>query len=230
MQLREFFDHRFQNCVVIGVAFLASSHIYSADLKKPELVLQPVSQIEKRYPGARIEMTAENFSKIPRDAVFLGETPRGEAIFETSSVSARAQISIPFNAWQDTLVARRRVLPGETLSLDAFSKQEVDVSRGQAHELRGLMLSADFDVSKYEARQTLLEGQYVLASAIQRAPDARRGDIVKLRIVSGTLLLNTLATVQEPGNYGKNVRVMTTKTKRELVGKLMQDGSIEVLL
>jgi len=127
-------------------------------------------------------------------------------------------------------VAKRRVLPGERLVRDTFDQREIDVSQGMARESRGLLLDRGVALETLEARQTILEGSYALSSAVQRVPDVKRGEAVQLRMRSGSVLLSTQGQAEEPGYLEGQIRVMSQKTKRSLVGKLVATGVVEVQL
>jgi flagella basal body P-ring formation protein FlgA len=93
-----------------------------------------------------------------------------------------------------------------------------------------VILDQSSDITKLQARQTLIEGQPLLSSAVERVPDVRRGDFVRVKIVSNGLTLSAQATASEPGYLNGPVRVLTAQTKRELSGKLISSGVVEVKL
>jgi flagella basal body P-ring formation protein FlgA len=127
-------------------------------------------------------------------------------------------------------VATTRIMPGEAIQAAQFIEQEVDVAHGMNHDIRGLIVSPSLELNRLETRQTVLEGQPLLSSEIKRMPDVRRGDPVRIQLVSGSLTLTTLGTASEPGYLDQQVHVMSQKTKRELIGTLLPDNIIEVRL
>jgi flagella basal body P-ring formation protein FlgA len=133
-------------------------------------------------------------------------------------------------AWKRVPIATHRIFPNTRIKDEDFKISEVNVATGVAREYRGVMLPADTVFTKLQTKQTILEGQYVVTSAIQQTPDLRKGDTVKLELISGDLTLTTQAVTEEPGQVGSQVRVMTTKTKRELMGLVKADHSVEVNL
>jgi flagella basal body P-ring formation protein FlgA len=104
------------------------------------------------------------------------------------------------------------------------------VAAGQPFEYRGVILNKDVDVRGLESRQTILEGQFVTSTAVQRVPDVRRGDAVRIHLVSEGLSLVTTGAADEPGFLDGQVRVITSKSKRQLVGRLQRDSVVEVRL
>ncbi len=200
-----------------------------------ELVKQEVS---KKYLGAKIDLTGSIRwirGSVPTElgaVKVLDETPRGEVRFfvtdADTGLSSEAWTGVA--AWVPALVATRRIHPGEKLSRDLFTIQPVNVAAGQAREFRGLILSPESDVSTLEARQTILEGQFLMTTAAQRSPDVRRGDAVTIQLIGDGMTLSTAGMAEEPGYLKGQVRVMTTKTKRQLVGQLTSQGVVEVKL
>jgi flagella basal body P-ring formation protein FlgA len=209
--------------------------------------LDPVSdrvrvEIAKTYPEARVELT----SQIHWDAIqapesinsvsVLSESAKGEVQFlartdaDEITASSTSKGRVTFSAWVPAQIALRRVTPGEKLSADLFVFQDVNVAQGPHREYRGVILGKQIDVAHLEARQTILEGQMLLSNAVRRVPDVRRGDVVRIEINSNGIVLSTQGTAQEPAYLNSQLRVMTQKSKRELVGKLHSNGVVEVRL
>ncbi len=145
-------------------------------------------------------------------------------------VASQAEYRVRVAAWVLGWVAGRRVLPGEALVVDALKVQEINVAEGLAHEYRGILLAPTEDLSRLEARQTLIEGGFVTSAAVRKIPDLRRGDVVRLEVISGGVRLSTSALALEPASTQQRVRVQTVKAKRELVGTLKDGGIVEVVL
>jgi flagella basal body P-ring formation protein FlgA len=202
------------------------------------------AEIAGAYPGAAIEFfgpvrwTRGALPESTSQVRFLGENGRGEAQIQVRGVideqgEAAAVVSegmVPFAAKMPAWVALRRVLPGEKIDPSFFVKKSIDVARGQAREQRGLILPASETLAGLESRQTILEGQFLTTPAIQKAPDLRRGDIVNIRVISGGLTVDLQGTAEESGYLDGHVKVMATKTKRELVGQLKPGSIVEVSL
>ena len=220
--------------VLLFFAFLSPISVFggSNDLIRAEL--------EKYYPGTRIEVLGSlrtyRGSQLPNvDSVqFIGDNGRGEAYFRARALGdggpTESEISVSFGAFKNIPILQRRVTPGERLSDGLFKSQELNLAISPHRDLRGLILPNDTSFSKLEAHQTLVEGQYVLSSSVNPVPDVQRGEVLKIQLISAGLVLSTLATAEEPGLIGKNIRVMSVKNKRILSGVLLQDRSVEVQL
>jgi flagella basal body P-ring formation protein FlgA len=202
------------------------------------------AEISAAYPGAAIELHGElqclrgvlptSMSSVK----YLGENGRGEAQLQIRGVTDAGDVAtiavcegmVPFSAMMPALVAIRRVSPGEKIDPANFMRKSVDVARGQAREMRGLIYPESDPLEGVEARQTILEGQFLTSPAIQRMPDVRKGDAVSIRILTGDLTLTVRGTAEEPAYLDGRVKVLSGKTKRELVGLLRQGSIVEVKL
>lgn len=196
---------------------------------------QAQAELESQYPGAKIEWQSQarvvrgQVPAVISRVILTQDTGRGEAVF-TLQGESEAEVVIGFAAQITGLYPRRRIQPGEKLSQDLFVQRPINVSMGMAREMRGVVLRPDTDMSKLESRQTLLEGQFVVSTAVQKVPDVRRGEVVKVRLISGDIELLTSGTADEPSQFDQLLRITTIKSKRTLMGRLQADGSVEVRL
>jgi flagella basal body P-ring formation protein FlgA len=195
-------------------------------------------EISKQYPGANIGIEKdfhwtrgqlpENFENVS----IQGESARGELMFAVTNTDTQRESTgwVGFSAWVPAWVAVHRVHPGEKLTSEMFTRRDINVATGQAREYRGVILEPETRLAGLEARQSVLEGQFLTSSAVQRTPDIRRGDAVRVQLISNGLSLSTLGTAEESAYIDGNVRIMASKTKRELLGKLLPGGIVEVKL
>ncbi|MBS1963414.1 MAG: flagellar basal body P-ring formation protein FlgA [Bdellovibrionales bacterium] len=219
----------------IGLALSTFGFAAEKDDGKIDRLLR--AEIGKKFPGASIELLPGSTFPAGRESLdlvavrLLTENGTGTSDYSaTYSDGSSGLGQVRFSAMVPTFVASKRVHPGDKLSRGDFSVQSVNVASGMAYQYRGVMMSAKEKLEGLQARQTILEGQYPLTSGVERIPDARRGDPIEVRIVSGDVELTTLGNVQEPAYLNQNVRILTQKSKKELVGKLKSGGVVEVRL
>ena len=196
-------------------------------------------ELAARYGGAKIEWTSAPTlnGEVPAPAPgqsrvqIESEPAPGVVRFVVSGFGgARTTGSIGFRAYTPAWIALRRIMPGEALRADDLSRRMIDVSSGLAHENRTLLLPEEARLETLEARHTILEGSFITTAAVKRAPDVRKGESLKVRLQAGALELSSQGIAEESGSRGDTVRVQILKTKRTLVGRLLEDGSVEVRL
>ncbi len=193
-------------------------------------------ELAARYSGARIELTGDiRWNRAPQN--FADDSNSARVHVLATTAQGYAQIAwksgegwIPYRAMVPAYVAVRRVLPNERLTSEMFALQDINVAMGQAYDYRGVILSRSRSIDGLEARQTVLEGQALTATAVQKIPDIRRGDAVRILLTSGELTVTTQGVASEPAFLNGRIRVMASKTKREFTGELKDGGTVEVRL
>lgn len=139
-------------------------------------------------------------------------------------------IHLPFEAWVKVPVANKRIYPNSRLKAEDFTIQSINIAKGNEREYRCVLASPKIEYNRIQTKQTILAGQFLTTSAIQREPDIKRGEMVKLELISGDLSLTTQGIAQEPGVIGDRIHVLSNKTKREVSGIVREDRAIEVKL
>lgn len=200
--------------------------------------------LEDRIPGAEIRLPSldklaaqtaiSSFSEISSGRI-IEDRANGSVLVELTgkgpdSAEKTEMIQTPYQAWMKVPAAIRRIYPNTRLKAEDFKTVEVNVASGSAREYRGVMMPASTEFNGLQSRQTILENQYVVSTAVQKQPDLRKGDTVKLLLSSGGLELVTQATAEEPASVGDRIRVLTVKGKREMVGRVNEDRNVEVSL
>jgi flagella basal body P-ring formation protein FlgA len=165
----------------------------------------------------------------------IDDRANGMAIFEINGFNAENKaitqtVQTPFKAWIKAPIANHRIFPNSKLKAEDFKIQTVNVSSGMGREYRGVIVAPTTNFEKMETRQTILEGQFLVSTAIQKQPDVRKGEMVRLDLMAGDLTLTTQAVILEGGSVGDRIHVLTVKTKKEIIGTLNEDHAVEVNL
>lgn len=228
--------------IALGLSYLTASFLVFANVGSglsPLLEQKLTSEIQKRFPRAKIELLSGQKQDLPSNenvlsVKYIGDNPQGlasMAIFhKQNDVVTETKIQVPFRATLKVAIASKRLKFGERISVQDFRFEEVDVTSGMNREIIGLMITDSHQVSNHEAHQTIIEGQSILSSAIIPIPDVKRGDPVKLKVLAGALSVQSSGIAQEASYEGQNIRVMNLKTKKELSGILREGRIVEVAL
>ncbi|MEO5971325.1 MAG: flagellar basal body P-ring formation chaperone FlgA [Bdellovibrionia bacterium] len=223
---------------VLGIfasIFVYTSICFGAD--DPAVLTELKKQISESYGAAEVKFSGpidwikQTPGKKGKSVQILNDNARGELRFSVAGTKGEySEGSLAFSAWIPARIAVKRVHPGELLRNEWFVTQKVKISTGTAREFRGVLLPSDNEISKLESVQTIMEGQFLTSSAVRNVPDVRRGDSVRIHLLNEGLILSTPGVAQEPGYLNRQIRVLTSKTKRELLGQLQPEGIVEVKL
>jgi flagella basal body P-ring formation protein FlgA len=227
--------------LVLAVLLISFSATSSYGLDDATLLSSNIQNIlSKKIPFAEIRIpNLEKLIKTPQISAIselstirlIEDRANGSALFElTSTDGTSVKIQTPYQAMVKAPVAVRRIYPNSILKKEDFRIETLNVATGLPREYRGVIIYDEAKLFRTETKQTILEGQFVVTNAIRKQPDLRKGETVKLELSSGDLTLTTAAIVQENASVGEQVHVLTTKSKREVVGKVKEDRSVEVTL
>ena len=213
------------------ICFLGFEKIHASESLMKDAVH---SELKSRYPESRIEiLKTENDNQELDVKKIIAIREEGQGLLTVTYLNSKDEQkykSYGFSAYKKVWVAKRKIKPTEKLISSDFEINEVDVSRGLAHQYRQLMISVDKSLQGLEARQSILEGQYPLLSSVQKLPEIRRGDVVTVKVSNQDVLLMTTAVAQEPGAKDEQIRIITQKSKKELSAKVKDTGLVEVSL
>lgn len=207
-------------------ANLLSSRIHKILSDKIPYAEIRIPNLEKLVKSSEISAISELSS-----VRLLEDRDNGVALLELNSTDGNTvKIQTPYQALVNAPIAVRRIYPNTKLKREDFKVEALNVAAGTARAYRGAIILDLSKLEQMETRQSIMEGQFVVSNAVQKQPDVRKGETVKLELNSGELSLITAAVVQENGSVGDRVHVITAKTKKDVVGKIREDRSIEVTL
>ncbi len=201
--------------------------------------------LQSLYPGAKIECDGPCAGAISKEEVAVeklvipsvqleSDSGEGLAYFKATQMTEAGEVLVRFrvyfHAWSELPMAKRRIQPRELLVEEDFKMEKVDLARGLARQYRGLLLTDVHAADKIEAKNSLIQGQWVLKTMIQKIPAARKGDHLKIVIRAGDLRLLTDGTAVTEANLGSAIEVLSRSTKKQLSGILQADGTVEVKL
>ena len=201
----------------------------------PRVEQSLISELRLIYPGAEVSLVGEiqwETGAMPQqiDQVrIVRDLGNGQIRFEARGQETSVGV-IGFQAMRPAWVPVRRVAPSTTLKREYLKLETLNVATGMERELRGLMLPSSAEIESLETRQTLIEGQFVQLTQVQRVHDVNRGDPVQVRLKSGDVTLSTSGMAEEPSYMNEPVHVIIQKTKRSMAGRLTEHGVVEVIL
>jgi flagella basal body P-ring formation protein FlgA len=127
-------------------------------------------------------------------------------------------------------IVKKRIYTGDILNDNLVEISPVDISIGILRDIKDILLSHKIQLKKFEATQTIVEGQYLTNLSVRKIPDIHRGDSVRIKLISGAIILQAAGISDEIGYVDRKMKVKILRSKRELVGVLRPDGVVEVVL
>jgi flagella basal body P-ring formation protein FlgA len=155
--------------------------------------------------------------------------------YATSQTSLRFQLldggvpfgvfsaSVKISLWKDAWVATGAITRGTVLSRSELEKQRVD-----AIKVRQDLWDGNPADGRFWFRENISPGRLVYTRAVEMKPVVRRGDLAKAVISTGTLLVSTNVKVLEDGAPGEVVRIQNVKTRKEMVGEVLDEKTIKI--
>jgi flagella basal body P-ring formation protein FlgA len=196
-----------------------------------------LAEIGKQFPNAKIALNEKLNCEKPANAEiksvkWISENSAGVAKMQFGNEEGKAIVTcdIPFSATVQSRVATRRIYPGEKLSASSFIVRDMNIAIGEARNYRGVILPVETDIAGLETRNTIMEGQMLLSNSVQRTPDIKKGESVRILVSSDDLHLTTMGTTDEPGFFNETIHVTSMKTKKQLIGRLVEGKVVEVRL
>jgi flagella basal body P-ring formation protein FlgA len=192
---------------------------------------QVIKELSGVFPGTKIELITQAPPFEIQSIRYIREDGRGRAYFQINQEPV--EYPVGFRAIKSVWVSTQKLAPLTGLRGASLRLQEFDLAQGLAHQYRSTLIGKEMtqdELSKFETRQTILESQFLTLTALSKIPDVRRGETVRLKVQASGVTLSTTGLVQEPGNVGDLIRVLSSTSKREFTGKLTKEKMIEVTL
>lgn len=138
----------------------------------------------------------------------------------------RFRVGVSAHIERNTLVARRDIKANVAIAHEDLEYQWLPLQRTSLNEQINLK-----DAIGLVLRTPVKKGQSLRSSLLEPMQSVRRGDLVKLRLISkGGTELNGEAKALSSGAVGKEIRVLYAKTKKTLQALVIGEGLVEVRL
>ena len=124
---------------------------------------------------------------------------------------------------REVWVARSAIKRGTSMDAADLAQERRDVVNLQAPWLE------DSIDSTCQFKESVPAGGIVFARAVQRRPVVLKGQLAQATVKDDLLSISTKLELLEDGVPGQMVKARNPRTKKVLQGKVMNDGSIEIL-
>jgi flagella basal body P-ring formation protein FlgA len=135
------------------------------------------------------------------------------------------QVSAAAKIWRELPVAQAPLKRGQLLA-DAV----VGFERRDVLALRDAPGVFDVRDASLELVENIGAGQPILARSIRQRPVVRRGELVDAVLEDGALVISLKVETLQDGLPGQLVRVRNLRTRRELMGKVLDEKTILIAM
>lgn len=145
-------------------------------------------------------------------------------IRQEGSVVATVTARVKIASYGSVVVAHQPVARGALVR-----DEDVRVEERRLDELPTTVATDVADVVGKEARVALAPGRPITLQAIGSAATVKRGDAVRITVEKGGMLLSVAGEALDSAGIGERVRVVNETSKRELVGRVVDHGTVHVV-
>ena len=146
---------------------------------------------------------------------------------EGKRVVKKLPISVQVCGWFDVVVAGKDIRGGSVLNRRDLKVKRVKFLRGAVDFFRAADASC---IAGNVAKRFIRAGEVLRPHMIKKRPLLKRGERVKVRIISNNVEIATYGKVKEDGYVGESVRVVCEPADRIFVGTVLDSLTVLVKL
>ncbi|MFT5444343.1 MAG: flagella basal body P-ring formation protein FlgA [Myxococcota bacterium] len=161
----------------------------------------------------RTRLNGELYGRVPVTVILS----RGEHEVRRSVVTA-SLLSIT-----SVLVASRSLGRGEVVQEGDFRRERRDVS-----VLRGGVITRESQLVGMRVRSSVKAGRIWQTRHLESMPTVKRGEQVRLRLITGGLQIDGSGKAGEDGRAGDWIRVLNAASMRYVTGQVDEEGTVYV--
>jgi flagella basal body P-ring formation protein FlgA len=224
----------------VGYTIPATVGITRAHQVVDEATLRPAieAQLADRLaPGDRVdEIDVQRQVRIPLGGYEVEvDPPSSQAtgggfrrtevrITQDGKVAANVPVRVKIATFGNVVVARQPIARGTILRED-----DLRIEERRLDELPTTVLTELEGAIGREARVALAAGKPLTVQGLANAVLVKRGDLVRVLVEKGGMRLSIAGEAMDTGGAGERVRVVNASSKRELVGRVVDHGTVSVV-
>ncbi len=185
--------------------------------EKAEILLPKTIQ-DYSFPQNNIELSFDFGQQNLIGNIFVGIEFR-----QNENLIKRVQVPVRIKIYRKVLVANRSILRGETITGENCSLETREITSN----IDPNSLTDENCFGKI-AKHNLVRGTIITNDLIQDKLAIRRGDKVRIVILSGCIQISTTGVALNDANAGETVRVRRDGSNKFLTGIASSDGCIVI--
>ena len=190
--------------------------------RAPDAVVVP-PLADFRLPGVPADRVQVALASHPQ-ARRVGKVPVTVTLSVDGRVLRRGVVNAEVRMSEPVVVALRTVRRGETLSSEHLGIEQRDLS-----DLPEGFVRDPRDLIGRRATRSIAPGKVLQKGWVETPPVVHRGEVVRMRLEHGPLLIEGRGVARRDGRPGEWIRVLNPESKRELMGRVEGDGVVHVL-
>lgn len=198
--------------------------LYSQNLKvsRNDIKLQvyhtpPITK--ESVKNLKVTITPQSQSLNPGYQRLKIKTWRNQQLQNSYSISMKVTIQIP------VLLASKKIRFGESITPDKTSLKKIEIDR----KLDKFFLSQP-QQKNLISTQLIRKNEMIKKSMVKQKPDVKRGDQVKVHLISGAILIKTEGRIRRDCSIGESVQVTLESSRRSLRGQVKNPDLVVVNL
>jgi flagella basal body P-ring formation protein FlgA len=224
----------------VGYTIPATVGITRAHQVVDEATLRPAIEAQladQLAPGDRVdEIDLQRQVRIPLGAYEVEvDPPSSQAtgggfrrtdvrVMQDGKVTANVPVRVKIATFGNVVVARQPIARGAILR-----EEDLRIEERRLDELPTTVLTDIEGAIGHEARVALAAGKPLTVQGLANAVLVKRGDAVRVLIEKGGMRLSVAGEARDTGGAGERVRVVNASSKRELVGRVVDHGTVSIV-
>lgn len=135
------------------------------------------------------------------------------------------QVVVYAKLWKEIIIAARPLTRGTVLN-----RNDIDYSKRDIFQLREWLDDLPSNYNDIELVENVPQGQPIYPRSIRIKPIIKRGQLVEAHHIDGPMTVSLKVEALEDGAPGQVIKIKNPQTRRELLGKVQNDGTISIYL
>jgi flagella basal body P-ring formation protein FlgA len=154
-----------------------------------------------------------------------GIVPLKIEIWQGGSLYKRFNTSVETRVFDEVLVAGRNLKPFEEISFEDLKKERREVTN-----FSDKYFTEAKELSDFRTKRNIPLGRIIGRDAVEEIPLIKKGDKVKILVLSGNVLLTSLGIAREDGKSGEIIKVTDSNTKKIITGWVEDKNTVKIEL
>jgi len=168
------------------------------------------------YDSLQVEPLASNTAA-------RGTYPIKVSFFKDDRLTKSANLAVHVGVLRPVLVASQRINSQAALTPDLFETVKQDIT-----ELQGSPVAVDSDLTDLCASRTIRTGEVLTGRYLKRRQLIKRGDMVQIEYVSGSLIITAVGEAAQPGARGDFIKVKSLSSNRIIMAEVEDEQKVRV--